>query len=438
MLVLVNSQQYFFWDTVQLGSKHAHHFYENGLIPSFLPEHINSGHIPTFGYYLAVVWTLFGKTLSVSHFSMVPFIILIIFSLKKVIDHQVQKELAGLGLLMVLADPTLMAQCTLMSPEVWLVAFFLGLLYAFQSERHWLQMLFILLLGLTSLRGIMLVLAIFMYFLLKRKSLKEFQIFIPAGILVGAYYILHLRIQGWVGVHDSSPWAESFQLANLKIIFKNLAVVIWRFLDFNRWVIYAVLFFLMFKSKKFNFDSFPFRGILISSTIVLIGFTVFFSGLSAHRYYLPLYLLIALSMLHLLNKTNLTLKIKKVILCVSSIFLLAGNFIIYPDHVSQGWDSSLAYMPYTDIRKDIEEHLEKNGIPFYGVATVFPDLSFQKYYTLSESKQRFAAAEEQNPKYILISNIHNDWTDEQKSSLVNKKLVLEYKKRGVWYKLLSD
>ena len=62
----------FFWDTVQLASKHAHHFYENGLRWTPLPPEIDSGHPPVFGYYLALAWTCFGKTLPASHCAMPP------------------------------------------------------------------------------------------------------------------------------------------------------------------------------------------------------------------------------------------------------------------------------------------------------------------------------------------------------------------------------
>ena len=75
----------FFWDTVQLASKHAHWYYENNFHYLFLPETINSGHPPLFGMYLAVCWQLLGKSLIVSHFSMLPFLLAIIVLLLSLI-----------------------------------------------------------------------------------------------------------------------------------------------------------------------------------------------------------------------------------------------------------------------------------------------------------------------------------------------------------------
>ncbi|HXA01125.1 MAG TPA: hypothetical protein VNW99_04000, partial [Cytophagaceae bacterium] len=64
----------FFWDTIQLGSSQAHWFYDNDFQYFFLPGNIDSGHPPLFGFYLAILWKFFGRTLEVSHFAMLPFL----------------------------------------------------------------------------------------------------------------------------------------------------------------------------------------------------------------------------------------------------------------------------------------------------------------------------------------------------------------------------
>lgn len=74
-LVLGTMNFSFFWDTVQLGSKHAHYFYENNFKSLTLPNDIDSGHIPALGLYLAIVWKIFGKSLAISHIAMLPFVL---------------------------------------------------------------------------------------------------------------------------------------------------------------------------------------------------------------------------------------------------------------------------------------------------------------------------------------------------------------------------
>lgn len=79
LLVLGTAQFPFFWDTIQLGSKHAHYFYETNFRSIILPNEIDSGHIPSLGIYLALVWKIAGKSLVISHLAMLPFVMGIVF-----------------------------------------------------------------------------------------------------------------------------------------------------------------------------------------------------------------------------------------------------------------------------------------------------------------------------------------------------------------------
>src|SRR6056297_2929728 len=87
LLFLFSKDFPFFWDTVQLGSKHAHWYYENNYQSFFLPQSIDSGHPPTFGMYIALLWKILGKKLWVSHLSLVPFTALIVFYAWKIGDY---------------------------------------------------------------------------------------------------------------------------------------------------------------------------------------------------------------------------------------------------------------------------------------------------------------------------------------------------------------
>ncbi|NJO86864.1 MAG: hypothetical protein HC821_02075 [Lewinella sp.] len=62
----------FFWDSIQLASRQATHFYDGGGL--LLPNAIDSGHPPGFGLYLAIWWQLPGRQLWVSHLAMVPWV----------------------------------------------------------------------------------------------------------------------------------------------------------------------------------------------------------------------------------------------------------------------------------------------------------------------------------------------------------------------------
>ena len=83
LLVVLHRNNSFFWDTVQLASAHATYYFQNQFSSLLLPVDIDSGHIPTFGIYIAFVWKLFGRSLAVSHLAMLPFALGIVFYICK-------------------------------------------------------------------------------------------------------------------------------------------------------------------------------------------------------------------------------------------------------------------------------------------------------------------------------------------------------------------
>ena len=115
----------FFWDTIQLGAKHATFFYNTSFTEAFLPDEFDSGHIPAFGMYLAFCWKLFGKSLMVSHLGMLPFLLGIVYQSFLLVKKFVPSKYIWLALLIFLADATLLSQSILVSPDIPLVFFFL-------------------------------------------------------------------------------------------------------------------------------------------------------------------------------------------------------------------------------------------------------------------------------------------------------------------------
>ena len=80
VILVIGTVNYpFFWDTIQLASKQAHFFYESDFHTIILPNEIDSGHIPSLGIYLALIWKITNKSLLVSHLAMLPFVIGIVW-----------------------------------------------------------------------------------------------------------------------------------------------------------------------------------------------------------------------------------------------------------------------------------------------------------------------------------------------------------------------
>ena len=53
--------------------------------------------------------------------------------------------------------------------------------------------------------------------------------------------------------------------------------------------------------------------------------------------------------------------------------LLSGNFWVYPQPISTGWDSTLAHLPYYKLRNEMLQYIDNQGIKCSDVGTAFPN-----------------------------------------------------------------
>lgn len=440
----------FFWDTVQLGSKHAHFYYENGFSQLLLPPDTDSGHPPTFGLYLAMMWSLFGKTLPVSHFAMLPFIFGILYFLWGIATEIAGKRNAIFLLLLAMVDPTLAAQCLLVSPDVVLACFFLMGVYAILQTRSLLKMLAMLGLAMISMRGMMTVVTLFLFEIalhfdnwktLPKLLLQKLPFYVPAGLFGLAFLGWHYYQTGWIGYHHASPWAPSFAKVDVRGFIKNIAVLVWRLLDFGRVFVWMVILYLLiinknrpllFKHEKLR----TFLILLIMVTLVLTPTMLGYAGLSAHRYLLPIYL--SLSLLVFTSVFQLAISKKVQFLSYSLVFigLLSGNFWIYPDKIAQGWDATLAHLPYYEVRVQMLDYIQTQKIPLDSIGTAFPEIGPLKFRDLSGRVLGFPEKDLATKAYILYSNVMNDFTDEEIDRLQQHWTPLQtFTRQGVWMTL---
>jgi len=452
--VLFSLNHVFFWDTIQLGSKHAHFYYESGFRHLLLPAEIDSGHPPLFGIYLAIGWLFFGKSLLTSHLLMLPFAWLLIYQWYRLGKHLGGEQLLPYFMLLLLVDPVVASQSILISPDLPLMGFFLLLLNAILRKQVNGKMLAILGLGLISMRGMMVGFLLFLWEWLiynrnERSGTRTRQFllllwpYLPGGLLALAFLVYHYVARGWIGFHEASEWAPSFALADTKQLMKNVAVLIWRWLDFGRIFIslaFAGLLFSLVSKRgwKLAWRENINRQFALLLLLLLIGLSISFmryAGLQQHRYLLPLFLtntvFFYLFLLHYPSPL-LRPKAKRLLLLVVILGLFSGNFWVYPDKISQGWDSTLAHWPHYEVRADVLNYLEEEGIALERVGTAFPEIGPLKFKDLSGEMTGFIEKDLATDSYILYSNIMNDFTDEEIDELrSNWLLVHQWKKRGV-------
>ena len=435
------SDHAFFWDTVQLGSKHAHWYYEQQFQSFFLPESINSGHPPLFGLYLAFCWSLFGKTLLVSHFSILPFLWGIIWLLFEIGTYFSNAKCAKFLLLLVLIDPFFAGQSILVSPDIILAFAFLLTIHGILKEKIFLIILATTLLGLISMRGMMVTFSLYLWWcfitIFPQKdtpisiqksiaiSIKNLLPFLPAGLIASSFLIAHYLHFGWLGYHANSPWADSFDSVNFIGFLKNIGILGWRFLDFGRIFLLGGLGWLLWKTYPtgaYRFSSIhpdndqSFKVLKLVSLVLILSLILtpsllLHTGLLSHRYLLPITLSITFLFYHLCFQMLSNPKIQKVIFNIALIGLLTGNLWIYPKHIAQGWDVTLAHLPYYSLRQKMIRYMKEEQIAPATVGTVFPNIGPYEIYDLNEQQVGFVKKDFATNQYFFYSTVFNDVSD---------------------------
>lgn len=404
----------FFWDSVQLGSKHAHFYFESNFKHFFLPNEINSGHFPGFGLYLAFVWKIFGKHLLVSHLALVPFILLYVFAVWRLVTKYMPRQYHVFALGIFLCEPTILAQCQQLSPDVILIAAFAFGVYAisYRKDRYlWIVYILLFFLGMRGLAsvGILLFWQALRSFQSKSSLPTIFKNLIPVLLLSLLFYGLHYLHFGWAFFHDASPWEESFTFISPLSYIKNAGIIAWRHLDFGRWILWLFILSLLFISKRrWRTERVPFLSLVLMAISILSLITIPFSGLLQHRYFMPVYFSATLLFLLLLQGAEIKTQIKQLALIAVLLSFLSGHLWVYPTHIAQGWDSSLAYRSSFSLMDEAKAFITKNNIDPHSVGTSFPFLNSRKISHLEANHYSYSAIDLSKHAYILYSNINND------------------------------
>jgi hypothetical protein len=437
----------FFWDTIQLASKHGHFFYETDFQSLILPPEIDSGHPPLFGMYLAVLWKIFGKTLTISHFAMLPFLWGCVFLLVKSGEKLAGTKGAFWLPLICFADPVLASQSILVSPDIPLLFFMLlGLWGIYRKDAPVLLTISVLGLGLISMRGMMVAVGLFAFSLVvcdkkitPAALLIKLLPFIPGGVIAGVFLFYHYLETGWIGYHAGSPWAPSYERVGLGGFLKNVLILGWRLADFGRLFMWLALGWMVFRGIQRHWKiSKTARQLGWLTTIlflVLIPSQLLHVGLLAHRYLLPIFVSLAMLTFHLANET-LDKRLINRVLGVVVAGLLTGNLWIYPRGIAMGWDSTLAHVPWYEISLRMKKHIHALKIPMETVGTAFPNIGSREIIELNGNSEGFSEKDFSKNCYILYSNVMNDFTNPEIETLERNWLEIKRLEYGGIYVIL--
>ena len=436
------------WDNVLCASKMGIHLYVNRLFNWSMPDTFDPGHPPFLGFVLAIFWKVFGHSLWVSHLAILPFIIGTLYQLLRFVSYYIQdQKYFLLAILLLLADPTFTTSLVLVNPEVIILFFFFlamnGILY---QQNRW-KFIGLFFLSIITFRSMMLFAGIFLFEIfnhrfIQRKAIKEivklkFLLFYMIASVPAILFVAwRLLTKGWLQTHPDSPWASLWHFPSLKEFFHNVVVLIWRYADFGRVFILFFLFVgLIYTIKKKLFDASMKQLLLLAfSSVSFVLLAVLFStNAFGHRYFIISYVYLILVAFLIVQR----LKVGKKLIYVSLfIGLITGNLWIYPEGRSQGWDATLAHIPYHSLRTQGITYLDDNRIDFKQVGTFFPNYNSQDEIDLNGDMRSLVHFNDQNP-YVFYSNVYNISKDEIESLKKNYTEIKRFERFQIYVSILK-
>jgi hypothetical protein len=431
-LIIVNSNNSFFWDGVHYGSIVPDFYYTSHFKSILLPDGIDSGEVPVFSLYIAAIWTLFGRTLAISHFAMLPFVFGILYQLYKISHRFFKNEFTNLVMLLFLADTTLLSQFTLVSPDLPLLFFFLLGLNSILGNRKFFIAISVLFLFMNITRGIMLSFCLLLLDInliisqMKKGKKVLFELFkrsviyLPGFFAFLLYNYYHFIQKGWILSHQDSPWKDTKAMVDGYGLLFNIALLCWRLIDFGKVMIWIVLLFLLISLKK-QFLNRPESKSLLFLLICLLMFVhidlIWANNLLAHRYFMPFHIILTLFCTSILFADLISNKMKYTATFLMLISLISGSFLIYPNKIAKGWDATLAHLPYYDLRHQAITYIDNEQINFKDVQSFFPNTASLDQIDLNGDHRNFNNYNGKS-EYVFYSNIYNI-TDEEYDEIHN-------------------
>src|SRR5512133_1184995 len=127
----------FFWDKDILFPRLAHWRPSHHYSP-VLPDSLDPGYPPVLAWLLAVAWNIFGTSLPVMHLLMLPFTLGIIWQSHLLLRQYIPVKTIPLALVILLADPTFLAQTVVYSTDLVMLFFMLLALNSVLLNRKWI------------------------------------------------------------------------------------------------------------------------------------------------------------------------------------------------------------------------------------------------------------------------------------------------------------
>lgn len=399
-----------FWDSI-LTSSIAQWFYDNGIQSAIPPLIWDAGHPTIFQIYISTMWKIFGKSLAVSHLSMLPFLWLMVYLFLKIIwSLNISKSAQYIGLSLLLLHPYILTQSTLISYDIIQIPFFLLMLLGILKSKN----IFILIgfwgLSACSIRGQMIAITcLVLYSILEYRNLKKNIFIILLSVLPFiAWHLYHLHITGWMISTPSSTWQGQRDIANFSQIIKNTIGILRAYIDYGA-IALTILFLISItyiQRKSLSSSQIKILLTAIAIDLVLSASIIFFSNPVGHRYFMIIHVGVILFITSLWDQFQW----KKSLFTFTIICFISGHFWLYPYPFSNGWDVSLKYTSYEKNRAEFWNYIQEQSIIPENIGSGFPLFCSQQQTNLTEGHRLIDMTEMKNfnLEYIVYSQVCND------------------------------
>jgi hypothetical protein len=428
----------FFWDKDILYSRIAHWLLQHHF-SAVLPDNIDPGYPPALAYLLAMAWKIAGTTLPVMHLLMLPFTLGVVWQTRKLLIQFLPQKIVAIAMILILADPVILTQTVVYSTDLVMLFFMLLALNSLLHNQKWWLAVAVTGLLFSHMRGMMVAITLGIFDLYRNaqwrnpvSAIKRLPPYLPGFFLFAFWMLFHQLTKGWIGYHAASPWAGCYVPVDGAGFLKNCAIAMWRLVDFGHlfvWLTVAILVMpLLGKIKDTEEQLKSILALLLISLLVTLPPMLLYKMLNGHRYLIPVYYFLSLLAVYLLFGVPGRIRLKKILAVLTLVGMLSGNFWIYPDKIAKGWDSTLAHLPYHQLRHKMMQYIDQNHIPVAETGTRTPNTTIFDYIELNGDQRAFPEADLVKDHYVFYSNIFNMFTNEEIDRLKQEwKVEKEYR-----------
>lgn len=278
----------------------------------------------------------------------------------------------------------------------------------------------------------------------KNKSIRSFinksniLIYLIASLPAISYLTWRLITRGYISSHPLETYGNTWGYESFADFFINLSrnaiVMIQRITDFGR-IVPLIFIALAFYYKKYTLKLDNIKTLILCTiipTIVVSSISIIIKNPMGHRYFISSYLCFSILAFILIQE----FKYKKTIYTCLLASLLCGNLIVYPDNFAQGWDASLAHLPYWNLRREAIDFIDEEEIKLTDVATFFPNYHSLDAIDLNGDLRSFSSFSGNN-KFVFYSNVYNLTDKELERLSTNYTVIKTFKRRTVKIDILE-